>query len=83
MLVGADLVALLQDSVPFQTLSTITDNLEARLENLSDNMFKVHSTHTTNALTLTLRPRRRSRVRRRTPKWVDLAPWDDGNPRIY
>jgi len=32
-----------QDSVPFQTLSTIADNLEDRLQSLSDNMFKVYS----------------------------------------
>jgi len=31
------------DSVPFQTLSTITDNLEQRLTNLSDTMFKAPS----------------------------------------
>ena len=36
-----------QDSVPFQTLSTITENLEKRLEGLSDQMFKAAAeTHT-------------------------------------
>lgn len=38
-----DELGLFMESVPFQTLSTIADDLEDRLQNLSDNMFKAPS----------------------------------------